>query len=426
MTTENSIILVTNNNNIIDTLKAKLILLREVDNILAVDYEKAYSTISETVPETVLIYCKDENNSCLGLIKKIRETKKIQNISILLILGEYNQDFVLSAYDEDITDFITINADNAELLMRTIWCFKKNSQLNGLNKKTQLLEKLGVIDKATGFYTNKNAKEILETEFENIIETHSNGVLMLVGASEESKKIIKPTEIAEAIKKSIRTSDVVVEGVGQRFYVLLSQTKENGASKVWGKLRATIENGKIIASAICDFRGKTFEDADNLLLNTFIEAEHAGKDMLIAEEKSETEIPIEEPIITSDDWLEKIGSTQKNFKLFKQAFNKKLEKVITPVFFQVQNANEAKLFETKIEQYSNELMSEFILKKSDTVSEVKITYPGFSKINIDILHQGLDTPENKRITMNLNELEENVLTKILTDFIKEFKKATDS
>ena len=120
-----------------------------------------------------------------------------------------------------------------------------------------------------------------------------------------------------------------------------------------------------------------------------------------------------------------MNTTQKNFKLFKQAFNKKLEKVITPVFFQMQKMYEEKLFKTKIDQYSNDTLSQFSLKTLDREGELKITYPGFSKINIDVIHKGLDSPENKRIRLDLTELDEERLTKILEDFILDFKKNTE-
>jgi hypothetical protein len=87
----------------------------------------------------------------------------------------------------------------------------------------------------------------------------------------------------------------------------------------------------------------------------------------------------------------------------------------------MQKLYEEKLFETQIEQYSNSALSAFTLKHGDQVSELKITYPGFSKINIDLLHQGLDSPENKRISLDLTELDDSKLTKILEKFIKEFK-----
>ncbi len=104
-----------------------------------------------------------------------------------------------------------------------------------------------------------------------------------------------------------------------------------------------------------------------------------------------------------------------------RAFTKKLEKVIAPIFFQIQKAYEEKLFQTQIEQFSNPTLSSFVLKNDSKVSELKITYPGFSKINIDFVHQGLDSPENKRISLDLTELDESRLTQILEEFIQEFK-----
>ena len=65
------------------------------------------------------------------------------------------------------------------------------------------------------------------------------------------------------------------------------------------------------------------------------------------------------------------------------------------------------------------------MKKGDNYSTLKITYPGFSKINIDIIHQGLDSPENRRIGLDLTELTDVKLTSIIDEFIKEFKTVSD-
>jgi len=123
----------------------------------------------------------------------------------------------------------------------------------------------------------------------------------------------------------------------------------------------------------------------------------------------------------SSDWLDKINSSQKNFKLFKQAFMKKFENVIIPVFFRMQKLYEEKLFETKIKQYSTPNLSSFVLQSKSKTSELKITYPGFAKINIDFVHGGFDSPENKRISLDLNELNEEVLAEIIETFVQEFK-----
>ena len=81
------------------------------------------------------------------------------------------------------------------------------------------------------------------------------------------------------------------------------------------------------------------------------------------------------------------------------------------------------MFHTKIDQYTDELQSVFQLKHGDRESRLKIIYPGFAKIVIYITHQGLDTPENKEISLNLNAVTQKGIAKIVEDFIKEFKQS---
>ena len=72
------------------------------------------------------------------------------------------------------------------------------------------------------------------------------------------------------------------------------------------------------------------------------------------------------------NWLDNNDSSgQKNFKFFQAAFLKKLENVITPVFYQTQKIWEERLFGTKIEQSSDENQSLFILKTEKVKYENK-------------------------------------------------------
>lgn len=415
MSAESNIVLITNDDKVENILKPKLILLREIDNILTASYTEAVKNVKEILPEIVLLHCKSEaseKDACLKLIKTIKTDADLKNISILLIIEAYDQDFILNAYDENVTDYLALNADDAEVLIRTIWSFKKNSLETTIAKQHSLLEQLNIIDKKTGFYSSEYCEKIFENEFKTLRKSKDDGILMLVSASEESKTKLSPIIFANAIKNSTRNSDVIVHAPSNRFYILLAETNLKGAYCVWDKIKAAVGEGFTINASVSLVGDKSFDAIKNDLLNALIEANSTNQDLVVANEE-------EKP--SSDDWLGKIGSTQKNFKLFKQAFNKKLDKVITPVFFQMQKLYEEKLFKSEIEQYSNSTLSAFILKNPNSVSELKITYPGFSKINIDIIHQGLDSPENKRISLDLTELDEEKLTKILEDFIQEFK-----
>lgn len=414
MPIESNIILITNDDNVAQILKPKLVLLREVDNILLTKYFDAIENIKKELPDVVLLYCSNDKTECLELIKAIKTDAEIKKTSILLVMDNYDQDFVLSAYDENITDFITLNADDdAEILMRTIWCIKKSMLIKTISKQYNLLEELSVIDRDTRCYTNEYCDKIFENEFKNLKKFDFDGILMLISANEESKTRLSPTLLAKTIKNSTRESDIVAHGNANRFYVLLPETNLKGAFCVWEKIKRALGENYTVCAGLGIIGEKSFQDLKNDLLNALVEAISTNQGLVIVSEDEDKDY--------SGDWLDKINSTQKNFKLFRQAFNKKLEKVITPIFFQIQKAYEEKLFETKIEQYSNSTLSAFILKKEDKTSELKITYPGFSKINIDIVHQGLDSPENKRISLDLTELDESRLAQILEDFIQEFK-----
>lgn len=412
MSSESNIILVTNDTRVEQVLKPKLVLLREVDNILVTSYSEAIESIKEVTPEIILIYCDQEKEECINLIKSINLDTEIKKTSILLVVKEYNQDFMLSAYDENITDYLTLNSDDAEILMRTIWCLRKNALMKTISRQRNLFEELGVTDTATGFYTIEYCDKILENELKNLNIIDSDGILMLIAAGEESKIKLNPIQLAKAIKTSTRNSDVIVHAPANRFYVLLPGTNLKGAFTVWDKIKRNLGEAFIINAGVTSIEQKSFTELKNPLVNALVEASSTKRDLVIVSEEEKQ---------YSGDWLDKINASQKNFKLFKQAFNKKLDKVITPIFFQMQKLYEEKVFKTKIEQYSNSTLSSFALKGENQTSELKITYPGFSKINIDLIHQGLDSPENKRISLDLTELDESKLTEILEDFIAEYK-----
>lgn len=411
MAVESNIILITNNANIVDILKPKLVLLRGIDNILTTDYSQAIDNIQKIAPEVILIYCASEKAACLELIKNIKTNETTKNTSVVLLVEEYEQDFILNAYEESIDDYLSVHADDAEILIRTIWGLKKNLYVSLVETQKGLLESLNIIDKDTGFYANEFCEKIFENEFKDLAKNNDEGILMLVSASEESKTRLNPLQLARAIRTSIRNSDVAVHGSANRFFILLRETQLKGAFTVWDKIKKAIGEQYKLNAGISSVTGKHFNELQKELLNALIEATSTNQELIIVNDEEKAD---------SGDWTDKINP-QKNFKLFKQAFNKKLEKVITPIFFQMQKMYEDKLFETEIEQYSNETLSSFVLKNKNNTSELKITYPGFSKINIDVIHQGLDSPENKRINLDLTELDETRLTNILEEFIGEFK-----
>ena len=111
----------------------------------------------------------------------------------------------------------------------------------------------------------------------------------------------------------------------------------------------------------------------------------------------------------------------KNYKLFRQIYNKKLEKVIIPVFYRAQMAYEEKIPDSTIFQFADGEQCIFHIKNKYQDSKLKIVYPGFAKVSVYIIHQGLDSPENRDIALPLSKITTKELTKIIDEFVAEFK-----
>ena len=115
------------------------------------------------------------------------------------------------------------------------------------------------------------------------------------------------------------------------------------------------------------------------------------------------------------------NSTYINFKMFKKEFCKKIEQIITPVFYQVQQKYSNKLMNVSITQNIGEGYGSFYIQGKTSQSCFKISSAGFSKINIDITYQKDNNIDTKRITLDPEELESGLLTDLLEQFIIEYK-----
>ena len=115
-------------------------------------------------------------------------------------------------------------------------------------------------------------------------------------------------------------------------------------------------------------------------------------------------------------------SSYTNFKVFKQEFEKKLENIITPVFYHIQQKYIDKFIGITIQHEIKEGCGNFILKNNSVICSFKITCPGFSKINVDITFQKApDNIDAKRITLDPEEFEAGLLEDLLEQFVAEYK-----
>ena len=165
-----------------------------------------------------------------------------------------------------------------------------------------------------------------------------------------------------------------------------------------------------IKAGICEITSNKVLTLEKHAQNALSESLLSGQDFVIYSDENNKQ---------EDNWLTE--PKEKNYKLFKNVYSKKLEKVIAPVFYRLQKSWEEKLFNTKIDQHTDETQSVFKLTNPKQTSLLKIVYPGFAKVIVYITHEGLDSPENREISIPINKIDNKDITNIVENFIREFK-----
>lgn len=409
---KNNILLITENLEFAKNLSKKLVLLRNCDVIKTLAFEDALSVLDSKSSYLVFLYSSENQEILEDQIKSIK--LKSPNSSLVLVIDKSNTDLVMSMYDIGIDDFILSNADVSEVLIKSVNLMKQILQKEKNTRNEMLLEQINAIS-SRRFYTELYANEVMQLALES--ESFKKSAFMILTYDELDRAKFSYDELADAVKSSIRFSDIVIELSSGKFYLLLSDSDCNGAARVFGKINDAISGNFRIKAGICETVGKDFKELEQKTSSVLTDAMLSASDYVIYEEKA---------LLNDEDWILEPEINQKDYKLFKNAFNKKLTKIITPVFYQMQEANEGKLGDTIIEQFTNENQCIFNLKNRKQISRLTLVYPGLGKVVIYVTHSGLDSPENKEIVLSLKELTQPMLTDIMQIFINDFKTCIDN
>jgi len=285
---------------------------------------------------------------------------------------------------------------------------KSKEKVDKYDTANYLLDAFNIKDNSSGIYLDY--KPAFEYEIEKILKTNSEATFVALAINEEVMQKVSDEVFLKSIKSSLRDSDLVAKVSNNKYYLLLNKTNSKGAFTIFERIKSKV--GYDVSAGFSSIKNQSFEELERETVKALNEALMTNKEVIVVNHD-----------YSAENWIDEINvGTNKNFKLFKQAFIKKLEHVIAPVFYRMQQNFSKNLPDTKFEQNIDEKLSVFIIKLQDVKNVFKITYPGFSKINIDIIYEGLDSPENKRIVLDINELNEEVLETFLNEFYEATKK----
>lgn len=409
MIENNNILLISEDENATELILNKLVLLRDNDKITKCNCKETKKALQNSLYCVVLLYADiKEQESIFKTIKTIKETKP--DSEIILIPNNINTELILKAYDAGIYDYVPIDAESFDFVIKTINCYKLRTLKNIEHRNEKFLYQQGVIDEKTNLYKCNYLKDIFIDIADDL--RIQNGIFSILTLNDKNKTKISTNRLAGIIKTTVRGDDIIATARGGKFYLILPNIDLEGTKKLIQKIQDKIGEEFKIHAGMSKIGIQSFETLDKITQDS----------LKSAIQNDEMTVSLSEVTGMQNGWLEDEDQPRhKDFKLFKVAFTNKMKNVIEPIFFRFQKECETKLTNTQVSQYANNIESVFSLKNETLHSELVIRFNGYAKFKIEINHSGLDSAENTKLEIPLSQLTDKELTKLLKQLKQEYK-----
>lgn len=409
MIENNNILLISEDENATELILNKLVLLRDNDKITKCNYKETKKALQNSLYCVVLLYADiKEQELIFKTIKTIKETKP--DSEIILIPNDVNTELILKAYDAGIYDYVPIDAESFDFVIKTINCYKLRTLKNIEQRNEKFLYQQGVIDEKTNLYKCNYLKDIFIDIADDL--RIQNGIFSILTLNDKNKTKISTNRLAGIIKTTVRGDDIIATARGGKFYLILPNIDLEGTKKLIQKIQDKMGEEFKIHAGMSKIGIQSFETLDKITQDS----------LKSAIQNDEMTVSLSEVTGMQNGWLEDEDQPRhKDFKLFKVAFTNKMKNVIEPIFFRFQKECETKLTNTQVSQYANNIESVFSLKNETLHSELVIRFNGYAKFKIEINHSGLDSAENTKLEIPLSQLTDKELTKLLKQLKQEYK-----
>lgn len=409
MIENNNILLISEDENATELILNKLVLLRDNDKITKCNCKETKKALQNSLYCVVLLYADiKEQELIFKTIKTIKETKP--DSEIILIPNDINTELILKAYDAGIYDYVPIDAENFDFVIKTINCYKLRTLKNIEQRNEKFLYQQGVIDEKTNLYKCNYLKDIFIDIADDL--RIQNGIFSILTLNDKNKTKISTNRLAGIIKTTVRGDDIIATARGGKFYLILPNIDLEGTKKLIQKIQDKMGEEFKIHAGMSKIGIQSFETLDKITQDS----------LKSAIQNDEMTVSLSEVTGMQNGWLEDEDQPRhKDFKLFKVAFTNKMKNVIEPIFFRFQKECETKLTNTQVSQYANNIESVFSLKNETLHSELVIRFNGYAKFKIEINHSGLDSAENTKLEIPLSQLTDKELTKLLKQLKQEYK-----
>lgn len=412
---KNSIVLITDNDDVVSKIEEKILLLRDNDSFERISTLNCFEKVKDLKPVVVFYHLSkeqlennDEKDKFQNFVQKLKQTEEIKTTSIILLFDKMNEDILSNAFELGITDFMQTNANPSEFTIRTIWSLQKHEKETSEKKQKEILSQLKIIDKNNNVYTENYIFSVLKKE-----NKKNWGTFVTIAPDIDIRNQLSPQFLMKSIKSIVRTSDILGYATDFKIYLWFSNTKKENVEKILQKIKENLAPDFSISAGFVETKNIPFDTAEEIANRALAKALLIGNTFIYATEE--------------DKKIPKSQEKTINFKHHKENFTKKIISILTPLFYQIQKIQEEKLFETKITQKVSEEESIFKLENKKGKSFVNITYSGFTKINVEIIHNIKEKElKAEKIFIETDTFTEKKIENILNNFIKEFQSLTNT
>ena len=393
MANVNTVVIVSDRQELVNQISQKLVLLRNLDKIKSCSIEEAANMFDGFNPNILVLHCDNNNPRAINLIKKLKKQDIYQNLPILLINENCSRETIIEAFDSGISDVLFMPIIDYELLIRVIWCLQKNEMNLNIESRTAFLTNLGIVQAETGVYTQKYCDDFLKNEIAQSKKYTQKACILLIAPDKKYPNYKSPKEFISIIKKSIRVNDSIIIKDVDQFYVYLQKTKLNGAYSVFERINNNLGTESGANAGVVEVQDQEFDDikdALNAALEKACENTNSlivASDFYVKEKKPTINLQkpsdilnrqngqVQEEQQTSASAEVKSAFDKNSIKLFNQAYMRKLKVVINPVFKKYENILRIKRQDFAINSYTGN-KSLFSVSSGDVCASMAIEYDG--------------------------------------------------
>ncbi len=398
----NSILIISNDNQVSEIISTKIKLLRECDNIQSVNYIETISALNLMCPNLIILY-KGKTDS-IGILKEIRKIKSLNKVPIIFVMDKPDEEALFYAFDNGIDDFFFLNDSDAIILIRIFLTLQKSVLYQQIDANEEILKWENIIDKQNGIYTKDSGARIINKVFAKIKdENDNNSVFLYLKPMSKDNKVVNISQIGKKIKELLRNNDIISYGKGSGFYAVLYNSNEENTPIIIERIKKILKNECIIYANAIEIT-ESFEKTEELLYSKMKKQISEGKEFNFI-----TQIP-------QKDKNAKIAPKQYDA----EKFYKETESITAPVFYQMQAEYNDKLDGSEIKYEIKETESNLILQSKELTSELKIKYIEYPQVIIEIKHiEENKKAKVKKINYNIDEYTNEKLTLIIKEMINE-------